>query len=544
MVKLLFKESRISIIIWFSGLVFISVANVLAIANMFNTDLLWREYVQTVKTPFGVIFAGPGIGLDINQINIGGAIIGKTFVILCIAIAVMNVNYIVNWNRKFEEDGRSELLLSLPVNRFSLQRASIINLTVFNILVSIAVSVFFLVSKLAVFDTLVLFSGFFLYCEMWMFIGLLCSAIFSVSRSAKFCANGILLLTYIVGALGWVSAVTSNTSEMFPNFPVFCQLSPIHWLMEIKPFVQLSLTPLIPLFVLTLFLAFLNHLVYLTRDMNDSFIKARVGKKNASKFLNSIFGLRFKQVRLVILVWSICIAALGGIYGSMIEQVSSMISSSEIVQQIIKVTPQNAGDVILDMSDQVVNGFLGYIMLFLMFLVAAFQISLVNSVLTRDEVSGSYEMLFAKPFSRVSYLFQSVIIMIISLIFASGLSVVTFSFAAYKSLKSIDMSQLMFAGLIFSIIPLFFLCLTVFLHSINKKLIGMAWGYFGVSIVITMFADVLKTPQWLNNLAITNHFGNYPVDLNGEFKTVFVVCLGICVTSLIASFICYKNRDI
>lgn len=69
-------------------------------------------------------------------------------------------------------------------------------------------------------------------------------------------------------------------------------------------------------------------------------------------------------------------------------------------------------------------------------------------------------------------------------------------------------------------------------------------GYFGVSIVITMFADVLKTPQWLNNLAITNHFGNYPVDLNGEFKTVFVVCLGICVTSLIASFICYKNRDI
>lgn len=544
--RLLFREARLSLVIWFVGICVLIGANVAGIIEMFNTNELWAEYVKTLRTPFAIVFAGPGIGLDANHIDFASAVLSKVLVMLCIAIVIFNVNYSVNWNRGFEEDGRTELLLALPVKRYSLQKASIINLSIFNFLVSAALLLCFLVAGFAVFDTIVTTFAFFLFCELWMLIGILSSALFAVARSAKFATNGLFLGLYLVGALGWVEGCTKDVSAIIPDLPIYCWLSPVHWIFEIKPFVDLNFAPLFLLLVLVILLSFIVIGIFSDRDMGKSLIASKVGKRGASNLLNSFFALRFRQIRWQTLIWAIALSGLATAYGSMAKQVIEIVSSSDLISKMMKSSPQQAAQLSEQMTASTLNSFLSFILLFLNILISAYIITQINAVLVSDEKRGLQELALSKPIGRLRYLFESQLISVICLKFVSFSVLSAFCLIIKQTVSDANIGDLFTFGVILMSISFFFFALSILLYSINYKLFPYAWGYFGFCIVIMMFSDIFKTPTWFNNLAITNHFSNFQVDMSFDNQTftASIVVSALSVLFLALSYIFYSRRDL
>ena len=104
-------------VLWALAIVLLNFLVVVSYAQIYKSPAERAAMAQTMRNPAMTFMLGPGWGLDNYTI---GAMVGHEMLLFAAMLAaIMNILVVQALTRSSEEDGRHELLLSLPVGSLS-----------------------------------------------------------------------------------------------------------------------------------------------------------------------------------------------------------------------------------------------------------------------------------------------------------------------------------------------------------------------------------------------------------------------------------------
>ena len=115
--KLIYRKSRVSIFIWIITISAFTIIIAQGFTQLFSNEQEMLAMIETLKNPAMISMLGPGYGLD-NYTY--GAMMGHEMLLFTLlAVAIMNILIVSNHTRGDEEEGRVELIRSLPTGRLA-----------------------------------------------------------------------------------------------------------------------------------------------------------------------------------------------------------------------------------------------------------------------------------------------------------------------------------------------------------------------------------------------------------------------------------------
>lgn len=140
LIRLVLRRDRIRMLLWFVGIVGLVVATAASITGVYNTPAQLEQYAQIVRGNSALIVqAGPGYGLD--DPTTGAVMMNEVGIWTLIGVALMSVFMTVRHTRTEEETERAELVRAAPVGRHAQLMATMVGVTVANVLVAAGVVV-------------------------------------------------------------------------------------------------------------------------------------------------------------------------------------------------------------------------------------------------------------------------------------------------------------------------------------------------------------------------------------------------------------------
>src|SRR5690625_2812852 len=118
------------VILWLIGITFFTLIVPLAFEKMYESQQERDALAETMKNPAMTAMLGPG---DLNNYTIGAMTAHEMILFTAIAVGLMSVLLVTRHTRADEEDGRIELIRSLPVGRLSYLNATLIVYVVTNV---------------------------------------------------------------------------------------------------------------------------------------------------------------------------------------------------------------------------------------------------------------------------------------------------------------------------------------------------------------------------------------------------------------------------
>jgi ABC-2 type transport system permease protein len=232
--------------------------------------------------------------------------------------------------------------------------------------------------------------------------------------------------------------------------------------------------------------------------------------------------------------WTIGIAILSAMYGSVLSTIDDLIEQNEGMAEILEqigISP-----------DDLRNGFVTFILSMLALVAGA---GVIQSMLRprTEEVSGRAEPVLASGVSRRSWLGSQLLLTALAapvLMVAAALAL-SFSDAAVAG-EMTDLGGTVWAGLARTPALWAMAGLGVLLYGLGKRYTLAVWVVFAIAVVIFMFGELLKLPDMALNLSPVRHVTHTP--LEGQGWLAIVVLLAIAVLSTGAGIAMFDRRDV
>jgi ABC-2 type transport system permease protein len=210
LIKLIFRQERLKIFIWLAGLIVVTLAVAAAYPNVYIDQESRLAYALTMNNPAMTAMLGPGYALE-DYIKVGPILGTDMLLFTAIAVAIMNILFVGRGTRADEEDGRLELVRSLPVGRLSYLSAAMIAAIITNMLLAVLLGFGLYALKIEGIDL----ASSFLYGANLGAIGLVFAAFTALfaqlaetSRGATMFSFTALGVAYLVRAVGDVGNET------------------------------------------------------------------------------------------------------------------------------------------------------------------------------------------------------------------------------------------------------------------------------------------------------------------------------------------------
>ncbi len=114
---LILRRDRFRIPIWLLGIILFTLIIAPALPELFSTEQERHVMAETMKNPAMTAMVGPGYGLD--NYTFGAMMSHMMLLFTAIGVAIMNILLVTRHTREDEEEGRIEMVRSLPVGRLS-----------------------------------------------------------------------------------------------------------------------------------------------------------------------------------------------------------------------------------------------------------------------------------------------------------------------------------------------------------------------------------------------------------------------------------------
>lgn len=122
--RFIIRRDRIRIPIWIITLSAFTCLVAISFTTLYVSELDRQVMAETMKNP--AMTAMVGIGYGIDDYTIGAMMAHQMLLITAIVIGIMNILFVVRHTRADEEDGRIEMIRSLPAGRLSNLSATIV----------------------------------------------------------------------------------------------------------------------------------------------------------------------------------------------------------------------------------------------------------------------------------------------------------------------------------------------------------------------------------------------------------------------------------
>ncbi|WP_078430874.1 ABC transporter permease [Alkalihalobacterium alkalinitrilicum] len=519
--RFIVRSDRIRLSIWLPAISLITIITASSFTGLYQSEQERQAIAETMRNPAMTAMVGPGYGLD--NYTAGAMMAHQMLLFTAITVAIMNILLVTRHTRADEEEGRIELIRSLPVGRLANVSSSMIVMCIMNILLAIIVGFGLFALQIESIDL----QGSLLYGAALGATGIFFMSVTALFAQASENSRGAIGYSFtVLGVSYLIRAVGDVSNETLSWF------SPLGWILGTEVYVNNYWWPI----VLTMVAAFILMIVALylntIRDLGAGFFTAKPGKIHASRFLKNPFGLAIRLQRTAIIAWAIGMFILGASYGSVFGDLESFFASNEMLAEFL--TPVEG----LSLIDQFLPMLMSVIAMLCTVPALLFMIKLRS-----EEKKNMTEHLVARAVSRTKLIGSYFLVSIIFGTFMLLLSLVGLWFAAESVMESaISFSTIFNAGLIY--LPAIWLMIgvAVFLIGYFPQLTSITWLYLGYSFFVVYLGGLLQFPEWMGKLSPFGHIPQYPIEEVGILN-IFILT-SIAVIFVFLGFWGYNKRDI
>ena len=518
--KFVMRRERIQSPVWLLCLIGLTVAVPLAFAEMYATVADRMGMVITMENPAMIAMLGPVYGADDYTTGAMTSNMMLTFTI--IGVALMNIFLVIRHTRRDEERGRIEVLRSLPVGRLSSLGAVMTFAVILNIVLALLTGLGLTVLGIDSMDL----AGSMLYGVCLGVSGLFfasAAAIFSQlcvsSRGAMGYSLAFLFLCYLLRAVGDI------------NSEVLACISPLGLILRAQVYVENSWWPVLIVLLESVVFGMIAFYLNSLRDLDQGFIPAKPGRKTASRFLKSPFGLAWRLLRTTLISWLIGMLLLGASYGSIMGNLESFLANNEMIQKMLPpVTGYSSTELFITM------------LMSIMAMAAAIPALSAFLKLRSEEKRNHNEHLLARAVSRprlmTGYLVLAMACSFIML-FAEMLGLWGASSAVMET--PIAFGSMFKAMAVY--LPALWLSLgiAVLLFGLLPNRTSIAWLYLGYSFFAVYLGRVIGLPDWLRKISPFGLIPQLPLEeINYLTLTLITAAAAACIA---AGYAFYRRRD-
>lgn len=519
--KLILRRDRIRIPVWIISIALVTLIIAPAFNELYPTQQDRQVMAETMKNPAMIAMVGPLYGE--GNYTTGTMFANEMLVFTAIAVAIMSIFIVVRHTRKDEESGRIEVIRSLPVGRLSNISATLFVAFGANIILALITGFGLFALGIESIDL----QGSLLYGAALGATGLFFSAtagLFSQlsesSRGAVGYSFTLLIVAYLVRAVGDVS------SEALSWF------SPLGWILRSEVYVNNIWWPVLLTIAAALALAAVALYLNSLRDLDAGFIPAKPGRKFASVFLQSPFGLALRLQRTGIIAWVVGMYILGASYGSILGDLESFFETNAMMSKIL---PAAAG---FSLTELFVTTLMSIISM-----CTAIPILLYVLKLRGEEKRGRIEHMAARAVSRTRLLGSFYLISVIASVAIQLLSIVgLWSAGAAVMEDAIPLSNMLKSGMVYLPVLWIMIGIAIFLIGYLPKAVSFVWFYLGYSFFVVYLGGILQVPDWMKKLSPFGNVPQVPVEEIDYFKLAVMTLIAVALT--LAGFIGFRKRDL
>ena len=519
---LIFKQNRLKISLWLFGLIGVSLATVSAYTTIYTGEKEIFEFGLTMQNPAMVAMLGKAY--QIETFNLGAVFASEMLLLSAVAVSVMNILLVTSSTRMDEEEGRLELIRALPVGRLAYLLAGIILMVIVNsvlfIFLSIGLGLF--MHEAFNLESVVLYSGILASTGLFFAgVSAVAAQLTATTRGTLGISFGMLITAYIVRAIGDVG---NDLMSLF---------SPLGWTVRTSVFVEnQQWWPILALVcggtTLLMSTFYLNH----KRDINAGLLPDQKGKRYASRFLKSRFGLTWQLEKGTIFSWGIGIFLMSVAFGAILGDLETYFSDLELVK---KVLPANST---ASMTEQFITLLIGIMSAF-----AAIPSVSILLKLKKEERMGRTENFYSRAVSRNKVMGNySIIAFLTGVLMQILIGIGLYVSASQVMEKTIGLESVLASVLVYVPAIWVVIGLATLLVGVFPKWAGFVWGYMLFAMFVIYLGNLLEFPEWLNRLSAFYHVSLLP---NEEVNWLSLSLLSIVGTVLsVSGFLGYNKRDI
>ncbi len=471
---------------WGLGAMLLYVSQAISVEGLYATQAEFDRAAASMQGNAALVaMAGPARALN----TVGGQVTWQATAFGAIVAGLMSMFLVGRHTRAEEESGRDEMLRAAPVARQASLVAALLTALLANVLLGVLVAGSLILYGLEVPDSTALGAG--LTLVGWVFTGtsLLAAQLTTTTRSMYGIAGAVIAVAYVLRAVGDVGN------------PLVSWLSPIGWYQSMHAFSGLRWWPALLLVGAAAATVAAAYTVFDRRDFGSGLLAARPGPSTAGRGLRSGWGLAWRLQRGAVLGWALGVFLIGLAYGSMGNDVSTLVGDSRTSQELFV---QSGGNF--------VEGFYATAALMLALMASGFAIS--SALRPRvEEDAGRVESLLTSALPRRTWLLGHVattLLGVLAVVLAAGLGMgVGFALVTGEgsALPRYLLPMLGYAA------PVLVLGgLARFLYGVLPRAAAFAWLGLVFSAVVMLFGPLFGLPQWLQALSPFEHLALVPAE--------------------------------
>lgn len=514
------RLDRLKIPIWLIAFTFFTLIVPVAFQGLYESQEERDAMAQTMENPAMIAMVGPG---DLDNYTVGAMTTHQMLLMTAVVAGLMSILLLARHTRGDEEDGRLELIRSLPTGRLSYMNAALLVMSFTSIalalitgfgLYALGIESMGLEGSLlygaALGGTALVFAG----------ITAVAAQVAETSRGTIGLAIAVLLGSYLY------RGITDIGNE------ALSVLSPLDWAVKTEAYSGNHWWPVFLMIGASIILFIVANLLLSIRDMDRGFLPARSGRKNASPLLTSPLGLAWRLQRAGFMYWALAMLVLGVSYGSVMGDMEIFFEGNEMYQQML------FSEEGYSMTEQFIP-----ILVIVMSIIATIPPVMAMNKLRAEEKKDRVDQLLASSVSRFNLLGSHLALASFNAVFMLFISMFGFWMAADASMdEGISLGVLIKAFMAYLPASLVMVGLAVFLMGIIPKWTSLVWAYLFYSFFVLYLGTLMDFPEWTNKLSPFGHIAQVPIEDITILPLVLVstIALGLMTIGLIG----FRKRDI
>ncbi|QQK80078.1 ABC transporter permease [Salicibibacter cibi] len=518
--RFILRRDRLRIPLWLIGITFFTLMVPLAFVDLYDSQQERDGLAETMANPAMTAMVGPG---DLENYTIGAMTAHQMLLFTALVVGLMSILLVARHTRADEEDGRLEMIRSLPVGRLSNLNATLLVLCATHVLLALITGLGLYALGIESMD----FEGSLLYGTALGATGIFFTGVTAFfaqlsesSRGTIGLSIAVLLVAYLLRAVGDVG---NETLSWF---------SPLNWVTRTEAYASNHWEPLVLMLAVAIVLGVLANYLNAIRDLEAGFFSARPGRRKASPFLQSPIGLAVKLQRTGMIAWAIGILVMGVAYGSVLGDLEAFFEGNEMMEQML----------VEEEGYTLTEQFIPTLMI-VMALLATVPPGMAMLKLYGEEKKNRVEHLLGRAVSRTKLMGSYLIISVVNGFVMLSLTAIGLWGAGDIAMEEgLDFGTIYGGALVYYPAMLVIIGLAVLLIGILPKLSSVIWLYVFYSFIVLYLGGLFDFPDWVGQLSPYGHIPELPVD-EMEWMPISILVI-IAVTLMIAGFIGYRRRDI
>jgi len=516
------RRDRVRLAIWFLMVPAFASSVGYAYQHMYD-DASLAAQAAVMRTPTGIVLAGPGYGLD--DYTPAAATANELTLWLVMALALLGILHVVRHTRAEEETGRLEIVTAQPVGRHAQAAAALVTLAAALLLIALlGTAALSALEGFAASDAAAMMTGSAATGLAFGTVAIVAAQVTTSARAATGLSLVVLVAAFVVRAAGDVAALHGSALSWF---------SPLAWAQQTRAFVDVRWWPIALPVALAVVLIAGSAVLSARRDLGAGLVAARGGPARGR--IGSPGALAWRQQRGA-LGWT----ALG--FAVMLFATGTMMASiSDTMQDIVS---DNAAFAAMFGEDPAgfESAFLDVILMFTATGVAAYAIAAVARA-SSEESSGRLELLLALPVSKARWFGAQVFAAAAGAVLVLAVAVASL-WAGCAAVGVTDPAGADFARAVafHAAAVLVFCAVSAVLVAAFPRAFGIAWALLAVAFLFDMFGPLFDLPDAVLS---ASPFRAASGALSSDADPLPVaICATVAVVLFAIGLIAFRRRDL